>query len=131
MALRTVDREPGKHAACFETTPDFVHPTVVKLHPLGFRADHPGWFSVLPKVGCGELFDASNWVPTTTASRGVSPETQRSAQHGARRRGDAVSSMTQPEEERRDQEDDGRKQECQPVTHILQSHETISITSQR
>ena len=117
--IRTIDRVPRKDAARLETTPDLVHPVVVKLHPLGLLAEHLGGLGFLPEIIRGELVDASDRVPAPTTPKGVSPHTERSAQHGATGRGNTVPSVTPPEEEGRDQEDDRRECECEPVTHIL------------
>ena len=119
---RTEDREPRKDAASLETTPDLVHPVVVKLHPLGFLADHLGGLGALPEIISGKLSDASDGVPAETTAKSVSPKTHRSAQHGAIGRGKAVSSITQPEDDGREKEDDRRECECEPETHILRGH---------
>lgn len=115
----TVDREPRKDTASLETTPDLIDPVVVKCHPLGLLTDHLRGFSALPDIICSKLSDTFNRVPTPTASKSVSPKTERGAQDGASGRGNAVSSVTQPEDEGRDKEDDSRECKCEPVTHIL------------
>ena len=119
---RTEDREPRKDAASLETTPDLVYPIVVKLHPLGFLADHLGGLGALPEIISGKLSEASDGVPAETTAKSVSPKTHRSAQHGAIGRGKAVSSITQPEDDGREKEDDRRECECEPETHILRGH---------
>lgn len=116
---RTVDRVPRKDAASLETTSDLVYPVVIKLHPLGLLTDHLGRFSALPEISRGKLSEAFDRVPAPTTAKRVSPKTQRSAQHGTSRRGNAVSSVTQPEEDGRDKEDNGWECKCEPETHIL------------
>ena len=49
----------------------------------------------------------------------VAPEAERSTEYGAGGRRHAISAVTQPKDEGRDEEDDSRKRIREIVTHIL------------
>lgn len=46
--LRTVERIPQEHLASLQSTANFVHPRIVKSHPLGLVGTQSAGFDVVP-----------------------------------------------------------------------------------
>jgi len=73
----TVQWEPAEDAASLESTPNFIHPVVVKGHPgrpLPF--DITG-LNILPEVVSGHILESPIWVPAPSIPGSIAEQTQR------------------------------------------------------